>query len=72
MLIRMDNAVQKLFLTYQMTIKAAYVYSTITSQTPIENSTNPISAATVQRNLPLNICNNVNVKIHSFPYTKTN
>lgn len=49
-----------------MTIKAGYVYFTITSQTLIENSTNPISAAAVKTTLPLNICNNINVKIHLY------
>ena len=42
------------------------MYFTITSQTHIENSTNPISAAAVLTNLPLNICNNINVQIHLY------
>jgi Ni,Fe-hydrogenase I cytochrome b subunit len=42
------------------------MYFTITSQTHTESSTNPISAAAVLTNLPLNICNNINVQIHLY------
>jgi hypothetical protein len=49
-----------------MTIKAGNVYFTITSQTPIKNSKNTISAAAVQTTLPPTICNNINVNIHLY------
>jgi len=66
LLIRLHDTDQKLSLTCQMTIKVGNVYFTITSQTTIENSTNPISAAAVQKTLSLNICNNIKLKIHLY------